>query len=261
VRTLFSALSALHRAIAACNMSFATTATTTTSSTTPPPPPSPRRRCHLPTYRLQFPGGDLSAEVIAYAALGILCGLMGSCLVYTVNKIRIARKLLMTTHTRRYIILAAVAAGVSSLTYATAYLRQSDKQIISDLFSDERSSPDGVEDMALWRSPGIVFSLIIFIGIKFFVTVTSISLPIACGLFIPLFVLGGAIGRLFGQLLALAVPSVVPGAYAVVGAAALVSGATHTVSTAVIVFELTGQVGVTVGMQRTNIFLILFVEI
>ena len=34
----------------------------------------------------------------------------------------------------------------------------------------------------------------------------------------------------------------IPGAYAVVGAAAITSGATHTLSTAVIVFELTGQI-------------------
>ncbi len=34
---------------------------------------------------------------------------------------------------------------------------------------------------------------------------------------------------------------VLPGAYAVVGAASLVSGATHTISTAVVVFEITGQ--------------------
>uniref|UniRef100_A0A672L8U4 Chloride channel 2c n=1 Tax=Sinocyclocheilus grahami TaxID=75366 RepID=A0A672L8U4_SINGR len=35
---------------------------------------------------------------------------------------------------------------------------------------------------------------------------------------------------------------IVPGAYAVVGAAALSGAVTHTVSTAVIVFELTGQI-------------------
>uniref|UniRef100_A0A671FQP3 Chloride voltage-gated channel 2 n=1 Tax=Rhinolophus ferrumequinum TaxID=59479 RepID=A0A671FQP3_RHIFE len=35
---------------------------------------------------------------------------------------------------------------------------------------------------------------------------------------------------------------IVPGGYAVVGAAALAGAVTHTVSTAVIVFELTGQI-------------------
>ncbi len=36
-------------------------------------------------------------------------------------------------------------------------------------------------------------------------------------------------------------PAASPGAYAVMGAAAVASGATHTVSTAVIILELTGQ--------------------
>jgi H+/Cl- antiporter ClcA len=36
---------------------------------------------------------------------------------------------------------------------------------------------------------------------------------------------------------------VVPGGYAIVGAAAFSGSVTHTVSTSVIVFELTGQIG------------------
>uniref|UniRef100_A0A4W4DMI9 Uncharacterized protein n=2 Tax=Electrophorus electricus TaxID=8005 RepID=A0A4W4DMI9_ELEEL len=36
---------------------------------------------------------------------------------------------------------------------------------------------------------------------------------------------------------------VVPGSYAVAGAAAMSGAATHTISTAMIVFELTGQIG------------------
>ena len=35
---------------------------------------------------------------------------------------------------------------------------------------------------------------------------------------------------------------IAPGGYAVVGAAAMAGGVTHTISTSVIVFELTGQI-------------------
>jgi hypothetical protein len=86
--------------------------------------------------------------------------------------------------------------------------------------------------------------LALYFAVKVFATVLSISLPLACGLFVPLFCLGAALGRLAGELLHAALPRAAlaaPGVYAVVGAAALASGATHTVSTAVIVFELTGQ--------------------
>lgn len=64
--------------------------------------------------------------------------------------------------------------------------------------------------------------------------------------------MGAAFGRLVGEVVALIFPSgisffgshtnpIVPGGYAVVGAAAFGGAVTHTISTTVIVFELTGQ--------------------
>ncbi|XP_060539134.1 chloride channel protein 2 [Pantherophis guttatus] len=71
-------------------------------------------------------------------------------------------------------------------------------------------------------------------------------------LIVPLFATGAAFGRLMGESMAAWFPDgihtdsniyrIVPGGYAVVGAAALSGAVTHTVSTAVIVFELTGQI-------------------
>jgi len=60
---------------------------------------------------------------------------------------------------------------------------------------------------------------------------------------------GASVGRLIGELVAVLFPGgfggkmILPGYYATVGAAAMSGAATHTVSTAVIVFELTGQMG------------------
>ena len=59
---------------------------------------------------------------------------------------------------------------------------------------------------------------------------------------------GAAFGRLMGECMAVWFPrgiggeTIVPGGYAIVGAAALSGSVTHTISTAVIVFELTGQI-------------------
>lgn len=59
---------------------------------------------------------------------------------------------------------------------------------------------------------------------------------------------GAALGRLVGEVVDLNFQSditghfVNPGGYAVVGAAAMAGGVTHTISTSVIVFELTGQI-------------------
>jgi chloride channel 2 len=60
---------------------------------------------------------------------------------------------------------------------------------------------------------------------------------------------GACFGRLMGESMAVWFPNgvgghlVVPGGYAIVGAAALSGSVTHTISTSVIVFELTGQMG------------------
>lgn len=70
-------------------------------------------------------------------------------------------------------------------------------------------------------------------------------------MFIPVFKIGAALGRIAGELIHLWFPlgvryggklsPIIPGGYAVVGAAAFSGAVTHTVSVAVIVFEMTGQ--------------------
>ena len=88
-----------------------------------------------------------------------------------------------------------------------------------------------------------VASLFVYAIVRFLLTAMSVTLPIPCGVFTPVFGVGAAFGRLWGELMDDMFPelSVVRGGYAVVGAAALASGVTRTISTAVIVFELTGQ--------------------
>ncbi|RQM19466.1 hypothetical protein B5M09_011527, partial [Aphanomyces astaci] len=83
--------------------------------------------------------------------------------------------------------------------------------------------------------------LLTYLALKFAVTLLPCGgLPLSCGIFTPLFTFGAVVGRLYGEVLRVLVyTGVSPAAYAVVGAACFASAATHTVSTAVIVFELT----------------------
>uniref|UniRef100_A0A8C4U1T0 Chloride voltage-gated channel 1 n=1 Tax=Falco tinnunculus TaxID=100819 RepID=A0A8C4U1T0_FALTI len=86
----------------------------------------------------------------------------------------------------------------------------------------------------------------------FWMSVVATTMPIPCGGFMPVFVLGAAFGRLIGEIMASLFPNgilfdgivyqILPGGYAVIGAAALTGAVSHTVSTAVICFELTGQI-------------------
>ncbi|NXJ16769.1 CLCN2 protein, partial [Odontophorus gujanensis] len=106
-----------------------------------------------------------------------------------------------------------------------------------------------------WRHPrsNVFVTLVVFILMKFWMSALATTIPVPCGAFMPVFVIvGAAFGRLVGESMAAWFPDgihtdsntyrIVPGGYAVVGAAALSGAVTHTVSTAVIVFELTGQI-------------------
>lgn len=138
-----------------------------------------------------FTASQMSAEVVAFAALGALCGVLGSVFVYALTKVRIARKIVMTSSLRRYGLLAAVSLFVGAVTYMTPYTRLSDLAAVNDLFSGNDATATGGPSMAAWKSPSVWLSLSVFFGVKLVTTVLSISLPIPCGLFMPLFLREG----------------------------------------------------------------------
>lgn len=115
-------------------------------------------------------------------------------------------------------------------------MKEGQFSIITEMFSEENLG-------ANWTYPSMYLNLSFYILIKFILTVVSIGLPIPCGLFVPVFVLGSVIGRVWGETMAYLFPDlgVIPGGYAVVGAAAFSAGCTRALSASVIIFELTGQ--------------------
>lgn len=188
-----------------------------------------------------FSAAELSWETLAFIGLGALCGLLGSASVVALNIARIVRRPALSTPARRYATIAAAAFAVASLTYLTRYTRKGDMVALNDLLSDGSDPSASLGDWSSENPGSRIGALIAYLAVKFTATVISINLPISCGLFSPLLVIGACTGRLVGELLRLVAPSVAPGAYAVVGAAALVSGATGTFSTAIMVFELSGS--------------------
>uniref|UniRef100_A0A7N8Y8W0 Chloride channel, voltage-sensitive 1a n=1 Tax=Mastacembelus armatus TaxID=205130 RepID=A0A7N8Y8W0_9TELE len=115
-------------------------------------------------------------------------------------------------------------------------------------------TPVGLGRSAAWVHPDVnVFViLLLFFLMKFWMSAVATTMPIPSGAFMPVFILGAAFGRLVGEIMATLFPHgivfdsilyrIIPGGYAVIGAAALTGAVTHTVSTAVICFELTGQI-------------------
>ncbi|XP_073674362.1 chloride channel protein 2-like [Garra rufa] len=219
-------------------------------------------------YRLEFPF-DLR-ELPIFAVMGIVCGFGGAFFVYLYGKISMFVKRQKATNSflmkNCFLYSALVSVLISTLTFPPGFgqfmagrLTQRDSLIS---FFDHRTwSNHGIvadfdekDHLAAWKHPqaNVFIILAAFVIMKFWMSAISITLPIPCGSFVPIFVIGAAFGRLVGEGLATLLPDgfnidghiyhIVPGAYAVIGAAALTAGVTHTVSTAVIMMELTGHI-------------------
>ncbi|XP_044093178.1 chloride channel protein ClC-Ka isoform X4 [Neovison vison] len=133
-----------------------------------------------------------------------------------------------------------------------------------------------------WYHPRFTIfgTLAFFLVMKFWMLILATTIPIPAGYFMPIFIFGAGIGRLIGEALALAFPEgivaggvtnpIMPGGYALAaqapgrfqqwpacglcglnhptlalppaGAAAFSGAVTHTISTALLAFELTGQI-------------------
>eukprot|EP01117_Protostelium_nocturnum_P008001 TRINITY_DN284_c1_g1_i1.p1 TRINITY_DN284_c1_g1~~TRINITY_DN284_c1_g1_i1.p1 ORF type:complete len:790 (+),score=189.64 TRINITY_DN284_c1_g1_i1:122-2491(+) len=103
-----------------------------------------------------------------------------------------------------------------------------------------------------WLNRNIFLNLFMYFITRLALIPISILLPIPCGLFVPSLVLGGSLGRFFGEAAYRFLPPshgalfetysvIVPGVYAMVGAAAVTASITRTLSVAVIVFEITNN--------------------
>uniref|UniRef100_W5LJA3 Chloride channel protein 2 n=1 Tax=Astyanax mexicanus TaxID=7994 RepID=W5LJA3_ASTMX len=219
-------------------------------------------------FRLDFPF-DLQ-ELPAFVVLGIASGFGGALFVYlnrliveSMRKQKTINKFLLK---KRLVYPALVTLLVSTLTFPPGFgqfmagqLTQHESLVA--LFDNRTWYKQGVAEEfeysghpQAWKHPqvSVFITLLLFIVMKFWMSAVATTMPVPCGAFMPVFLIGAAFGRLVGESMAAVFPDgihtdstvypIVPGGYAVVGAAALSGAVTHTVSTAVIVFELTGQI-------------------
>uniref|UniRef100_A0A8C1WNX6 Chloride channel, voltage-sensitive 2b n=1 Tax=Cyprinus carpio TaxID=7962 RepID=A0A8C1WNX6_CYPCA len=151
------------------------------------------------------------------------------------------------------------AATFSAFIFRVLAVWNRDEETITALFKTRfrLDFPFDLQELPAFAVIGIAsgFGGALFVYLNrliFWMSALATTLPVPCGAFMPVFVIGAAFGRLVGESMAAWFPEgintdgtiypIVPGGYAVVGAAALSGAVTHTVSTAVIVFELTGQI-------------------
>ncbi|XP_051844444.1 chloride channel protein ClC-Ka-like isoform X1 [Antechinus flavipes] len=215
-------------------------------------------------------------EIFFFVLLGFVCGIM-SCaylfghrrFVMFVRTNCITKNLLATD---KPLYAALVALILASITYPHSLgrfmaSRLSMNLYLNSLFDNQswallsrNSSPEWppeVDPNNLWfewyHPQFTIFgTLTFFLVMKFWMLILATTIPMPAGYFMPVFIYGAAMGRIFGEILAVIFPegiktddgvinTILPGAYAVAGAAAFSGAVTHTISTALLVFELTGQ--------------------
>ncbi|XP_009868031.1 PREDICTED: chloride channel protein 2, partial [Apaloderma vittatum] len=161
----------------------------------------------------------------------------------------------------RLLFPALVTLLISTLTFPPGFGQfmagqLTQKDTLVTLFDNQTWAKQGLNDefeylgiLEAWRHPrsSVFVTLVVFILMKFWMSALATTIPVPCGAFMPVFVIGESLYPTWawweeGAASKTNTYRIVPGGYAVVGAAALSGAVTHTVSTAVIVFELTGQI-------------------
>ncbi|CAG9814810.1 unnamed protein product [Phaedon cochleariae] len=207
-------------------------------------------------------------ELFAFALMGVICGLGGALYVWMHRKyvmfMRNSQIVNSFLKMNRFLYPALVAVLMSTITFphGTGQFLAGDLNThdqVSALFSNFTWTKANVtvmqsELLGHWRTEwtAVWVNLSCYIGFTFIFSIICSTIPVPSGSFIPVFKIGAAFGRVVGELMHMWFPTgmrygneiaeIVPGGYATVGAAAFSGAVTHTISVAVIVFEMTGQI-------------------
>ncbi|XP_025030447.1 chloride channel protein ClC-Kb [Python bivittatus] len=226
------------------------------------------------SFKIDFPF-DLP-ETVFFMFLGVICGLLSCaylfCQRWFLGYVRrnpfTARLLAM----EKPLYSVLVAFLLSSITFPLSLgqfmaSRLSMKELLTSLLDNRTWSvlsqnaslerPPQVDPSNLWQEwsdPSITIfgTLSVFLVMKFWMLILATTMPMPAGYFMPVFIYGAAIGRLVGEAAAFVFPGgitaegppspITPGAYALAGAAAFSGSVTHSLSTALLAFEMTGQI-------------------
>ncbi|KAM3719946.1 Chloride channel protein [Dirofilaria immitis] len=206
-------------------------------------------------------------ELFIFACIGAICGLAGAMFIFIHRRyvLFLRRNSFMKRLFQQHWIVYPLTISIfySAITYPYGLGQYVTGQIVfarslRDFFANCTWHVNPLHAEACnefmvmrWKTYDSVFiELGIFIVSFYFLVIIANTLPIPAGIFMPAFVIGAAIGRFIGELIAFGYPNglrndkqllILPGIYSVVGAVSFCGAVTHTVSVSVIAFELTGQ--------------------
>ena len=156
-------------------------------------------------------------ELIAFAGIGVVCGLGGALYVYTHRRyvlwMRGNKKLTKFLQKNRFIYPFAISFLITALTFpdllgqfVASKLNTHDQ--IHDLFSnhswtdltDDHDS-HAVSMLSHWTTPytDIFTNLVIYILTTFWLSIFAATLPVPTGVLVPSFKIGAALGRIVGE--------------------------------------------------------------
>ncbi|XP_055620325.1 chloride channel protein 2 isoform X2 [Toxorhynchites rutilus septentrionalis] len=207
-------------------------------------------------------------ELFVFALIGLVSGLGGALYVWVHRKyvlfMRSNKRMNKFLQKNRFLYPGIVSLIVATLSFPHGFGQfiageLSTHEQVHQLFSNFTWSKYDltVEQAAIvsnWRTAytDVFTNLIVYLLFTFFFSIVASTIPVPSGIFIPVFKIGAAFGRLIGEAMHLWFPygvryggklaPIIPGGYSVVGAAAFSGAVTHTVSVGVIVFEMTGQI-------------------
>jgi chloride channel 2 len=177
------------------------------------------------------------AEYLAFGVLGIAAGVAGAIFVWLVDLCVLMRMKYSKKGVTPHVWVLIAATGTAIACYPFPFLRVNQLKAINQMF---QPTLDPVWSQQM--DPN--YALIVNAVVRFVTGFYSTTLPVPVGVLQPVFSFGAAMGRMYGDLVsALLGPEfdVFVGGYAIVAAAAMGSGVTRTLSTAILVFELTGN--------------------
>ena len=175
-------------------------------------------------------------KLINFIIIGIMTGIVGaSCSTLVSKGVYIRKKINISWLNNRFKFAAITALITASTTFFIPGLRNFDKPIIIHLFSANDLS---IED---WQHPGEGWYLLISCFSKYCLTVLGLSCTMPSGVFGPMFTVGALLGRFYGHLIYTIFGINMESAFAMAASAGAFSGFSHTISSALMIFELAGQ--------------------
>jgi len=207
------------------------------------------------------------AEVVVFMLMGAVCGLMASLFVFCYTRIRafhawfkpivFGKDWKTEAPLRAGALFCVVVGGTTAvLQYAQGqYMTEGLRASVSDLWTEA--------DLRAGEHPGIkiradnwgefgspIYAEMCYAITVFSCCVATITLPVVAGLFTPTIAVGAALGRIVGEIMYGLFPeaNISRSGYAYVGAAAFSGGCTQTISTAIAVIEMTGELDFAIPM-------------